>query len=162
MKDPQALYNFFFTTLFVLLICVALLLLHSKGEMPSSIELFDFVLISLASFRLIRLFTYDKAMLWFRDFFVDIERVSMGGETRIIRGEPKGGIKKTLYDLSVCSWCFGAWIALFVSFFYFYTSLSWFPILFLAVAGLATMFQLLTNLIGWHAEAKKRECERGQ
>jgi len=51
------------------------------------------------------------------------------------------------------------WIAFFVSFFYFLTPYAWFPIFFLAIAGVSSFIQLTINLIGWRAEKTKIKME---
>jgi hypothetical protein len=51
------------------------------------------------------------------------------------------------------------WFALVAVFLYFATPIAWYGILVLAIASLASYLQLLGNLIGWHAEAKKLDVE---
>jgi hypothetical protein len=42
-----------------------------------------------------------------------------------------------------------------VSFFYLFSPIFFYPILFLALAGVATLLQVSSNLIGWKAEELK-------
>ena len=99
-------------------------------------------LMALAVFRLVRLTTYDIITQFVRDWFV-------GADPRTLPG--------TLGALINCPWCTGLWYAFIVAFAYFATPYSWFVIFVLALAALGSFFQVLANLIGWHAEGKKRE-----
>jgi hypothetical protein len=111
------------------------------GTLPTTIPVFDLVLVVLATFRLVRLFVYDKIMRWLKDL--------LGGAER--------GPLKTAFDLLDCPWCFGVWAGTFVVFFYFLIpSIAWPVILVLAVAGVASFIQLAANMIGWTAESQKR------
>ncbi len=148
---------------FVGLVGVSMGLLARFAELPTTITLFDAALITFASFRLVRLMTYDKVMQWFRDLFVHSEvRYGDGEERMVVRQAYASGPLRAMHELLSCPWCFGVWAAFLVSFFYFLSPLAWYPIFALAVAGVATLLMLLANLIGWHAEHKKWVCERDQ
>jgi len=49
-----------------------------------------------------------------------------------------------------------------VVFAYHATPIAWYAILVLALASAASFLQLLANLVGWHAEAKKLEVQSRQ
>lgn len=110
------------------------------GEVPTWIPLFDLVLITLATFRLTRLFVYDVVTEFFRHWFSGYQKDSFMG---------------TISALVHCPWCLGLWFSALVVFVYFLSPLSWFFILFLAIAGVASTLQILANFIGWSAEYKK-------
>jgi hypothetical protein len=118
------------------------------------ISVFDLTLISLATFRLTRLFVYDHITTFLRDFFSD-KRITADGSSTFEK--PQAGVRRTLADLFGCPWCFGTWAALIVTFFYFLTPYAWFPIAVLAVAGIGSLIQLVANLIGHSAELKKAQ-----
>ncbi len=160
MHDDQGVWNFIFSLLFVGLFIAAGWLLFSLGRLPIAISLFDFTLIILATFRLTRLFVYDKVTQFVRDWFVRKTVVSEeGGDMVVVRQPYVRGPLRTLHDLLGCPWCFGVWAALAVVFFYYLTPYAWFVILVLAVAGVATFLQLLSNMVGWRAESLKRSVE---
>jgi hypothetical protein len=52
------------------------------------------------------------------------------------------------------------WSSVFLTFFYFAFPELKVLVLILAVASLASMFQIFTNLLGWYAEGKKNEVQR--
>ncbi len=161
LQDDQDFWNLTFGLLFLMLFVNALVILHVvAGIVPRYIPLYDFALLALATFRLTRLFVYDKIMQHVRDLFLD-KTLRMGddGERIVLRQKPFGGPRRTIADLLSCPWCIGMWFALFVSFFYFLTPYAWFPILFLAIAGVASFIQVAANLIGWKAELLKMQVE---
>lgn len=160
MKDDQNLWNFVFSILFVGLVGLGMGVLSRYGKLTDSIELFDFALVALATFRLTRLFVYDKVTRWVRDLFMQKREIEGSpGELLIVRGKYPSGPLRTLGDLFGCPWCFGVWAAFVVTFFFFLTPFAWYPILFLAIAGIATLLQLFANMIGWRAELMKLEAK---
>lgn len=134
-------WNLFFAVFFAAIaIAMAGFLNQLYGEPPTWIPFFDLVLIVLATMRLTRLFVYDAVMAFFRNWFY---------------GAPRGSFLGTMGTLVNCPWCLGLWFGLFVTFFYFLTPFAWFFILFLAVASIASLLQIVANSIGWNAEYRK-------
>ncbi len=138
----MAFWNIVFALFFALLAFIGFALLLIVRGAPASISLFDLSLVTLATFRLTRLVVYDHIFDFFRDWFKDSASGTFAG---------------TLRSLVNCAWCIGLWFALFVTFFYFLTPYAWFFILFLAIAGVASLVLILGNLLGWQAEGKRRE-----
>lgn len=73
------------------------------------IELFDFVVLSLATYRLTRLFIDDDIMHWFRLYWFEIHLDEMM-ETYL---EPRPG-REWLAKLFSCYWCLGFWMSILV------------------------------------------------
>lgn len=138
-------WNLFFSALFVVLVFLALLYLGTLNRIPVWIPVFDFVLIALAAMRLTRLMVYDSITAFIRNAFAGNEQHSFAG---------------TLHTLMTCPWCVGLWAGFMVSFFYFLTPYAWFFIFALAVAAVASVLQILVNLIGWSAERAKQEAQK--
>ena len=147
---------------FFLVVAVGMIysLYRINGELPTTIPVFDLILITLATFRLTRLFVYDKITRFLRDTFQHVEETySQEGVTYVTKVERTSGPLRTAYELLICPWCFSIWAALFVLYGYFIaTELFWLPILILAISGVATAVQILVNMIGWTAENKKLEA----
>lgn len=137
----SALWNIVFGIFFVFIVLAGADWLYKTGHFAPYIPLGDFVLIVLATFRLIRLVSYDIITAFLRDWLSAHDKATFFG---------------TLGALVNCPWCAGLWFAFFVTFFYFANPLAWFLILILAIAGVASLFQLTANLLGWSAELKKR------
>lgn len=135
-------WNLIFIFIFVGLTYCAYRLVLGAGNVPQSVPLIDAVLMAFATFRLTRLATYDAITEWFRNFFADARPHTLFG---------------TIKTLVNCPWCVGLWFALIVATAYFVWPLSWFFIFVLALGGVATLVQLLANLLGWSAEYKKQK-----
>jgi len=131
-----------FSLFFTALVVSGYLYLADAGRLTPSVSLADFLLIVLATMRLVRLFSYDIITAFIRNWFA-------GADPRSFLG--------TLGALINCPWCSGLWFASLVVFFYFATPIAWYAILVLALSAVASFLQILANLIGWSAEAKKKE-----
>ncbi len=163
-KNNQNAWNFLYTLFFVAVFAGSMWVIQVvNGTLPTFISLGDFLLIALATFRLVRLFVYDKITKFFRDWFM-VSREVKGerGEIMIARSLPLDGPRRTAADLLACPWCTGVWFAMLISFFYFLTPYSWYVILILAISGVATMVQLFANMIGWRAERLKQKATKGE
>lgn len=127
---------------FVLLLIVLGIQLQEKGILIENISLFDLLLICIATYRMTRLIVYDRIFKLVRD---------------IIRSFEGTGIGDSVKSIITCPWCAGVWISLFnVAIFY----LIPFGVLFIyvmAIAGIATIFQLSVNILGMLAEEKQMD-----
>ena len=124
----------------------------------ASVSLYEFVILSLATQRLTRLFVYDSIMQFVRDLFLDLKEVEENGEILIERHKPTTHVRRLMYELLACPWCTSVWMSLFVfgSFFVLpILNLLW---LLLAGSAVATFIQISINKIGWQAENAKNEC----
>src|SRR3989344_9142426 len=160
-KNNQDFWHFFFAVFFVTLFFIGMWILYRQnGFTPQAISWFDLFLVILASFRLTRLFVYDKIMRFFRNWFMDSRQiVTSSGDVLFVREKPIDGPRRTVSDLLSCPWCTGMWFGFFTTFFYFLTPFAWYAILCLAVAGAASLLQVLANMIGWRAEMVKQKTE---
>jgi hypothetical protein len=95
------------------------------------ITLMDFIILTLASFRLTRLFVYDRIFQSLRNPFFD--EFEEDGETYL---QPNGFIG----ELLSCHWCTGFWCAVVVCIPYFLFGMGLITLIF-AVAGLASLIQ---------------------
>jgi len=96
----------------------------------------DLFVISLAAFRLVRLFTYDKIMQFFRNWFLNRDG-----------SKPAKGIRRTAAELLECIWCTGTWAALLVLSMYFAGTFGVFVVYLLAISALATVFANISKMI---------------
>lgn len=163
MKDDQNFWNIIYS-IFFLAVATGMVwsLYRIRGSLPTSIPLFDLIMIILATFRITRLFVYDKITRFLRDVFQHAEEeYTQEGVTYFRKTERTQGPLRTAYELLICPWCFSIWVALFVSFAYFLrTDIFWLPILVFAVSGAATTIQVLANMIGWKAENEKLKASQ--
>jgi hypothetical protein len=131
-EKNQAFWHNLFSVLFLFSIALALLILYAVSGLPKNIPAFDFLLLSLATYRLVRLFTYDSVTEHFREYLKKFER----------------GLGRELFELFDCPWCVGVWMAFLLSFFYFISPLAFFPIVILAAAGAGSFIQITILKIG--------------
>lgn len=152
----QYFWNFVFMLFFTLLVVMGAIILQSESRIPyNELKLVDYVLITLASWRLIRLFVYDAITKFIREQFLDIAKV--GKSYELVK--PKFGPRRTIADLLSCPWCIGVWATATVTFFYLLTPYAIFPTVILALSAVATFLQLLANLVGHKAELLKNQVE---
>ncbi|MDO8624128.1 MAG: DUF1360 domain-containing protein [bacterium] len=137
-------WHTFLSLFFAALVVAGIAWLNAAGRLATFIPLTDFFLMALAIFRLVRLFTYDNITAFIREWFV-------GADSRTFTG--------SLGTLINCPWCTGLWFSFIIVFVYFATPFAWYIILILALSAFASFIQLLANLVGWSAEAKKREAQ---
>jgi len=152
----QYFWNIIFLGFFGCLVLLGTIILEGEAiKSYDSLTLIDFTLITLATWRCIRLVVYDKIFAFFREQFYDPTEY----KGKVVLVKPEGGPRRTLADLVTCPWCIGVWMAAMVSFFYLLTPYAFFPVLLLALSSVATFLQLLSNMIGWRAEQLKNETE---
>ena len=146
MIKEQYFWNFVYSVFLIAVLVLAGFLIKGKlGGMPTLIQPFDFMLIALAAFRVVRLFVYDKVTKLIREPLSTFER----------------GPLKTAYELLICPWCFGIWAAFSLVFLYYYFyPWFWWVILGLAISAIGSFLQILSNMIGWKAESAKLEAEQ--
>lgn len=152
----QYFWNIVFSALFLSFLVSGTIILETNATASlHNLTLSEFAILSLATFRITRLFVYDKITAFFREQFYNA-RVT---KTGTILEKPVTGARRTLADLFSCPWCFGVWAGTMVVFFYELTPYAWYPILILAISGVGSTLQIFVNMIGWKAEQLKNEVE---
>lgn len=146
-----------FIAVFLLIAWVGYACLERRGLLPSGIAVFDFFLLALAIFRLIRLVSYDAIFSSFRDLFQDktVVRFIEGEERKIALETSKHGWKRAVSMLLACPWCTGLWIALFVTFVFFSYPGLWIFFLLLALSGVASLIQVALGFLGQYAHRRR-------
>ena len=140
----QYFWNFVFGVFFLILVVMGTIILETESRIPlEDLKLVDYALITLASWRLTRLFVYDVITKFFREQFWNVKKV--GREYQLEK--PKTGPRRTIADLMDCPWCFGIWASATVIFFYLITPYAFFPVMILAVSAVATFLINLSRLV---------------
>jgi len=154
----QYFWNVVFSLFFLVLLFMGAVILEGEaGDRMRALTQMEYVLLALATFRLTRLFVYDKITAFFREQFYDVVETKIGYDLV----KPEKGPRRTLADLLSCPWCFGIWASATVIFFYLLTPYAYFPVLVLALGGVGSLLQITANMIGWKAEQLKQEVEQG-
>lgn len=152
----QYFWNFVFSVFFLILVIMGAIILETESRIVlDELSTVDFVLMTLATWRLTRLFVYDNITKFIREQFWDVVKVGKGYTLE----KPKVGPRRTLADLLTCPWCISVWAAAVVIFFYLVTPYATYPIMLLALSAVATFLQLLSNLVGHKAEQAKGQNE---
>src|SRR4051794_4817724 len=110
-----------------------------------NMDILNFIILALASFRVTRLIVFDKITEIIRNpFFDEIEEENEEGDMEVFY-VPKGTpVKKFIGELLSCYWCTGVWVSAFVVSGYLLLPVIFVPlILVLAVAGLAAILESL-------------------
>jgi len=137
----EKFWNIIFTFTFIGVIILIGDYIHYRKIDISMFKLGDFVILSLAAYRMTRLLVYDKVLDYLRDFIVDDKSDS-------------GFFKASKYFLT-CPWCAGIWMTLFVIILYLFLPFGKLFCYVLAIAGIASFIQVLISLLGWVSEERK-------
>lgn len=152
----QYFWNFVFSVFFFILVVMGSIILETESRINlDELSTVDFVLMTLASWRLTRLFVYDNITKFIREQFWDVVKAGKGYTLE----KPKVGPRRTMADLLSCPWCIGIWASATVIFFYLVTPYATYPIMLLALSAVATFLQLLSNLVGHKAEQARIQNE---
>ncbi len=141
MRKKQEFWNFTAGLAFIVLFLLSVYLIDRVVGIESifSLGLFDFLLISLATFRLVHLLTYDKIFNWVRDFFY--EEGENGDKV------PERIVGRVVYEMLECLWCTGVWSALFAVTIYLLSVWGQFFVILLAAAGVGSLLQVVSKVL---------------
>ena len=145
----QYFWNIVFSIFFLVMAAMGAIILETESRVPlTELSLIDFALITLASWRVTRLFVYDEVTKFLREQFWDVKKVGRGYQL----DKPKTGPRRTLADLFSCPWCFGIWSSAMVIFCYLISEYMVFPVIMLAVSAVATFLSNLSRLVASRIE----------
>lgn len=145
---------------FIVLVFLAFSYLFTFNLFPRVITLADLTIIMLATFRLIRLVTYDAITAFLREAFLrKVTTKTKTGKVTVTYQEEPRGIKRAISMLLTCPWCIGIWISLAVLFLYYAFPAFWFLFTVIAIAAVASILQIIANGVGWSAEKHKLEAK---
>ncbi len=125
---------------FVLLLIALGFLMETRDTGIGNISIFDLLVISIATYRMIRLMVYDRIFKLVRDISRSFEGTGIGDSLRAI---------------ITCPWCAGVWISLFNAAIFLLVPYGDLFIYIMAIAGVATFLQLGANILGIVAEEKQ-------
>ncbi len=102
-------------------------------------DFFDAAILGFATFRLIRLVTFDKIFGFVRAWFMDEREGTLH--------KPHGGFRRLMAELIECVWCTGLWAALFVTTAYVALPFGRFFVIVLAIAAMGTFLQNISKAV---------------
>ena len=108
-----------------------------------TVNVFDFILLCLATFRLTRLLVNDKITRFIRKpFHHEYEEILEDGTIETYFEIKGKGLQKLIGELLSCYWCTGVWCSLLLYVGYYYLSEYFSPIIvILAIAGCASFLE---------------------
>ncbi len=140
----QYFWNFIFLVFFIAIVVMGIIILETESRfLESGLQPIDYILMSLATWRLTRFFTFDMITRFFREQFWDLKKVGRGYE--LIK--PLNGPRRTIADLLDCPACTSVWMGSTVVFFYLLTAYAMIPVVILAISAVALFLQNLGMLV---------------
>ena len=134
-------WNFWSVFVFFGAISVVGFFLEKKGVDIRDLSLKEAVLVILASYRMTRILVFEKIFKYLRDVLKKRENLYVIG---------------TLHSIVTCPWCAGVWVTLIIIVFYFLVPYGTLLVYVLALAGLASMVILSSNLLHMFTERRQR------
>jgi hypothetical protein len=139
-NNQQKSSNFLATIFF--LICVVGLGygLKYRGITTDNFNAGNISLMVLATYRLTRIFVFDKIFKLFRDFF---------------RAHQRLYVFYVIKEIITCPWCAGVWVALITVAIWFLVPFGQLFIILLSISGVASFVVILVNYVGLSTEEKQ-------
>jgi len=134
-------WNFWSAFVFFGLVVLVGYLLDIKGVEIEEITLKEAIVIILASYRMTRILVFEKIFKYFRDMLKRREDLYLIG---------------TLSSIITCPWCAGVWVTLTIIVFYFLIPFGVLLVYVLALAGIASIVILYSNMLHMRTERKQR------
>ena len=140
-------WNFWSAFVFLGAVILVGYLLKQKGVDMTELTFKEALLIILASTRMTRILVFEKILKHFRDALKKRENLYVIG---------------TIHSMVTCPWCAGVWVTLFIIVLYFLIPYGTVLVYVLALAGLATVVILLSNLLHMFTERKQKIHQKGK
>jgi len=154
--SEQYFWGFVFSMFFLVLVVLGAIILETESRLLwEDFRTFDYLVVTLATWRLTRLFISDNITRFIREQFMDVVKSGRGYRLE----KPKAGPRRQLAELFSCPWCMSVWTGGIVLFLYLLTPYAVYPLALLAVSAVASFLQIFTNLVGHNAERAKKQSE---
>ena len=134
-------WNFWSAFAFFGLVVLVGYLLEKKGINIEEVTLKESIVIILASYRMTRILVFEQIFKYFRDVLKKREDLYLIG---------------TLYSIITCPWCAGVWVTLTIIVFYYIVPFGNLLAYVLALAGIASIVILYSNMMHMKTEHKQR------
>lgn len=112
-----------------------------------SITVFEFILLSLSTFRLTRLIVFDTITVFLRKPFHEmIEETNEDGQVETYLHIKGDGLKFWIGELLSCYWCVGVWVSIILVVGYMmFPGIVGIVILILAIAAVASIIEMIVS-----------------
>jgi hypothetical protein len=140
VREELQFWNGVALIVFIALCGASVALIARYGSLdPAAIGFLDLALMGLAAFRMIHLITYDKIFDMVRAAFMDVDGARLKNAER--------GWRRLMCEFMQCIWCTGMWSGLIVVTIYFLGGWGLYATIFLAVAGLGSLLQVVSKAL---------------
>lgn len=134
-------WNFWSAFFFFGLVFLVGYLLELDGDDIRDISLKEAIVIVLASYRMTRILVFEKIFKYLRDVLKKREDLYLIG---------------TLSSIITCPWCMGVWVTLVIIILYFLIPFGALLVYVMALAGVASLIILFSNVMHMWTEGKQR------
>ena len=138
-------WNFWSASVFFGALLLVGYLLRQKGVDLTELTFKEAVIVVLATYRMTRIVVFEQIFKYLRNVLKKREDLYVIG---------------TLSSIITCPWCAGVWVTLIIVVFYFLIPFGVVLVYVLALAGVASMVILLSNLLHMHTEHRQRIHQR--
>lgn len=169
-RESLYFWNMIATIVFVVVVIkIVAITGDSAMRVIAEISPFHFLLISLTTFRLTRLFVADHITAWIRDLCM--KKVSINdpltGAIFVRQEKYTKGFRRLISDILGCPWCVGVWVALGTLMLYYGAvtgmfSAGWMIILIFSLAGAAELiYAIVVALLSPYARVGFEMHQKG-
>lgn len=158
-RDSLYFWNVVTTIVFLALLLKAMTIGGTTAaRVMAGISPFHFIIVSLATFRLTRLFVADHITQWLRDLCMESVTIKdpLTGAIFVRCEKPAKGLRRLISDLLGCPWCVGVWMAFIAMILYYFATIefspfAWIIITVFAIAGAAELiYAIVVALLAPH------------
>ena len=159
-RDSLYVWNIITTIIFIVVVVKAVTIAGVDSmQVIAGISPFHFLLVSLTTFRLTRLFVSDHITQWIRDLCMKEVSINdpLTGAIFVRKEKHLKGLRRLISDILGCPWCVGVWVALGAIALYYVAVTDIFPagwivILVFGLAGSAELiYAVVVALLAPHA-----------
>jgi hypothetical protein len=140
-------WNFWSAFVFFGMVVLVGYLLEKRDIDIEQITLKEAIVIILASYRMTRVIVFEKIFKYLRDVFKRRDNLYLVG---------------TLSNIITCPWCAGVWVTLTIIVFYYLIPYGVLLAHVLALAGIASLVILYSNMLQMRADRKQKIHERNK
>lgn len=134
-------WNFWSAFVFLSALGLVGYFLNRNGVDMEELTFKQALVIILASYRMTRILVFERIFKYFRDVLKRREDLYAIG---------------TIHAMVTCPWCAGVWVTLIIIVLYFLVPFGVLLVYVLALAGLASMIILVSNLLHMYTERRQR------
>jgi hypothetical protein len=135
-------WNFWSAFIFFGFVVLVAFLLDKNNTDIKELKFKEALVIILASYRMTRILVFEKIFKYLRDAFKRKEKLYIIG---------------TLSSIITCPWCAGVWVTLVIISFYFLIPYGTLLVYVLALAGVASLVILISNIMHMWTEGMQRK-----